>query len=58
MARTLAKVNRSDAARYFRERRKLGLIQLHGPAAPPSYRLALHALGFYGAEQVARLLRR
>ena len=58
MARTLARFDRSEAAWYFRDRRKRGLIQLHGPAAPPAYRLALHALGFSGAEQVARMMRR
>jgi glycosyltransferase involved in cell wall biosynthesis len=57
MARTLARLDRAEAARYFRERRKRGLIQLRGPAAPPAYRLALRALGFSAAEQVARLLR-
>jgi GT2 family glycosyltransferase len=58
MARTLAKTKLGEAAEYYRERQRLGLIHLDGPAAPRSYRLALRALGFHGAEQVARLLRK
>lgn len=57
MSRTLAKYSLAEAARYHRERRERKLVDLAGPAAPRSYRLAYHALGFVGAETVARLLR-
>jgi len=58
MARTLARVDRSEAARYYRDRKARGLIRLSGPAAPLSYRTALQVLGFSGAEILARMLRR
>jgi cellulose synthase/poly-beta-1,6-N-acetylglucosamine synthase-like glycosyltransferase len=57
MARTLARENPSEAADYYRQRKRLGLIRLEGPAAPASYRLAQLAFGFRGAEALARRLR-
>ncbi len=58
MARTLARAHPGEAARYFRGRLARGLIAVDGPAAPRSYRLALRAFGFAGAEWLARLVRR
>lgn len=57
MARTLARQDRTEAARYYRERKRRGLIHLSGPAAPKSYRLAHRMLGFRGAEALAKALR-
>jgi GT2 family glycosyltransferase len=57
MARTLARENVREAAQYYRERKKKGLIALEGPAAPRSYRMALGLLGFRGAEMVAKVVR-
>ena len=53
MARTLARHDLAEASRYYRERKNNGLIHLAGPAAPRSYRLAHHLLGFTGAEKLA-----
>lgn len=53
MARSLACFDLAEAAHYFRERKRRGLIHLAGPAAPRSYRLAHRLLGFTGAEKLA-----
>jgi hypothetical protein len=57
MARTVARLDLRAGARYYRDRRDRHLVHLEGPAAPSSYRMALHALGFSGAELLARALR-
>jgi len=57
MARTVAKHDLREGARYYKERRNRQLLNIEGPAAPSSYRMALHALGFSGAELLARALR-
>jgi hypothetical protein len=53
MARTLARDDLSQAAAYHAERRRRDLIAAEGPAAPLSYRLAYHTLGFANAERLA-----
>ena len=53
MARTIAKYDLAEAAAYHRERCARGLLQLTGPAAPASYRLAHRVLGFTAAEKIA-----
>ena len=53
MARTIAKYDLAEAAAYHRERCARGLLQLTGPAAPTSYRLAHRVLGFTAAEKIA-----
>lgn len=53
MSRTIAQHDLAEAAVYFQERKKRGLIHLAGPAAPRSYRLAHRLLGFTGAERLA-----
>jgi glycosyltransferase involved in cell wall biosynthesis len=55
MARTLAGEDLGFAAGYHAAHK--GDIRLAGPAAPPAYRAAYRALGFGGAERLARLLR-
>jgi glycosyltransferase involved in cell wall biosynthesis len=57
MARTVARHDLREGARYYRDRRDRQLVYLEGPAAPSSYRMAIHALGFSGAELLARALR-
>jgi hypothetical protein len=57
MARTVAKHDLREAALYYKERRQRHLVHLEGPAAPSSYRVAIHTLGFSGAEWLARALR-
>jgi glycosyltransferase involved in cell wall biosynthesis len=57
MARILAARDLAEGARYFRDRRRRGLIHLAGPAAPAAYTLAHRLLGFRGAEMLARLTR-
>ena len=57
MARTIARYDVTEGASYFRERETRGLIQLTGPAAPRSYRLAYRLLGFTGAEKLAAVRR-
>jgi glycosyltransferase involved in cell wall biosynthesis len=57
MSRTFAKYDLDGAARYHAGRKELSLINPTGPAAPPSYRLCYKALGFRGAEMLARILR-
>jgi glycosyltransferase involved in cell wall biosynthesis len=58
MARTLAKLDLAEAARYHRDRKEERLIHLAGPAAPLSYRAAYRTLGFTFAERLASTLRR
>ncbi len=58
MARTWAKYDLSEARAYHEGRKRQNLIQLEGPAAPITYRLAYWALGFGGAEKLARSLKR
>ncbi len=53
MARSLARLDLTEGARYFQERKARGLIHLAGPAAPRGYRLAHRLLGFTGAEKLA-----
>lgn len=53
MSRTLAKTDLRGAAQYHRARKSEGLIHLAGPAAPLSYRVACHTLGFSAAEKLA-----
>ena len=57
MARTIAKYDLAEAAAYHRERCARGLLQLDGPAAPASYRLAHRLLGFTAAEKLAAIRR-
>ncbi len=57
MARTLAQNDLREASKYFRERKREGLIELDGPAAPGVYRLAYRVLGFTGAEALAKAMR-
>jgi hypothetical protein len=57
MARTVAKYDLREGARYYRDRRDRQLVHLEGPAAPSSYRMAIHTIGFSGAELLARALR-
>ena len=58
MARTLAKLDLAEAARYHDARQREQLIHLAGPAAPFSYRTAYRAFGFSFAEKMASTLRR
>ena len=58
MARGMAKSDIRKALNYHDERRARGLIHLAGPAAPIRYRIAYSALGFRGAENLARMQRR
>lgn len=58
MARTLAKLDLAEAARYHDERKIEQLIDVSGPAAPLSYRAAYRTLGFSFAEKLASTLRR
>ena len=58
MARTLAKLDLAEAARYHRDRKDEQLIHLAGPAAPLPYRAAYRTLGFSFAEKLASTLRR
>jgi hypothetical protein len=53
MARMLARDDVSRANTYYSERRRAGLMQPAGPAAPLAYRLAYHVLGFEKAERLA-----
>jgi GT2 family glycosyltransferase len=53
MARTLAKYDVAEAARYHRERQEHHLLHLAGPAAPFLYGVAYHLFGFTGAERLA-----
>jgi hypothetical protein len=53
MARTLARDNLDRAISYFSERSTAGLMHPAGPAAPLTYRLAYHLLGFEKAERLA-----
>jgi glycosyltransferase involved in cell wall biosynthesis len=57
MARTLAKYDLTAATAYQTERQAHALLHLSGPAAPASYRLIYHLLGFPRAERLSRLLR-
>lgn len=57
MARTLAKHDLVEAARYHAERGENGLLHLDGPAAPVWYRLAYRTLGFAATEKLARRVR-
>jgi hypothetical protein len=57
LARTFAKEDLTEAARYHAAQRALGLIHLAGPAAPAPYRVMYQLLGFANAERVARWLR-
>ena len=57
MARTLARHDLKEAARYHRDRRNHDMIQLEGPAAPKSYRWSYRLLGFSNSERLASLLR-
>lgn len=54
MARTLARGDLETARVYARERQRQGHWEVVGPAAPWRYRLAYLALGFVGAEKLAR----
>ena len=58
MTRTLARTDLDAAVDFHDERRACGLILPEGPAAPTSYLLAYHLLGFRGAERLAAMLRR
>jgi len=58
MSRTFAKYDLAEAATYHRLHRAKHQIALHGPAAPLSYRLTYHLLGFTNAERIARALRK
>jgi hypothetical protein len=53
MARTLAKYDFTEANSYYLDRRKRGLVNLAGPAAPLLYRLAYYAIGFASVERLA-----
>ena len=53
MARTLAKHDVRDAARYHRERKERDLIRLAGAAAPSTYKLCYRLLGFSASERIA-----
>jgi GT2 family glycosyltransferase len=57
MARTLATEDLTLATRYYRERKREGLMQPEGPQAPWKYSLALRCLGFNPAERLARSLK-
>jgi len=57
MARILANEDLILATRYFRERKREGLMQAEGPQAPWKYSLALKYLGFNPAERLARALK-
>lgn len=57
MARTLARSDLHEAGAYHADHKRRGLIHLAGPAAPRTYRIAYAALGFTGAEKLARALR-
>ncbi len=46
------------ATRLFREKRRERLIAFNGPAAPPSYSMVCHLLGFRAAEKLAALIRK
>lgn len=53
MARTLARDDIARASEYFAERNSAGLARPTGPAAPLTYRIAYHLLGFERAERLA-----
>jgi glycosyltransferase involved in cell wall biosynthesis len=57
MARILANEDLILATRYYRERKREGLMQPEGPQAPWKYSLALKCLGFNPAERLARSLK-
>lgn len=57
MARTWARYDLPGARAYHADRQAKGLLYLHGPAAPRSYRFAYRLLGFTAAERLARLKR-
>ncbi|MGB8354841.1 MAG: glycosyltransferase [Chthoniobacteraceae bacterium] len=57
MARSLAKYDLAEASEYHATRKRQGLIKASGSAAPQTYKLAYRALGFSGAERLARALR-
>ena len=58
MARTLAKHDLKEASTYHSNRKNKGLINIGGPAAPLSYRLAYHTFGFAVSEHLAGIRRR
>jgi GT2 family glycosyltransferase len=53
MARMMARDNIERASKYVVDRRAAGLMQPSGPAAPLTYRIAYHLLGFERAERLA-----
>jgi GT2 family glycosyltransferase len=56
-ARTLANKDLTLATRYYHERKREGLMQPEGNAAPWKYRVALRCFGFSAAESLARIVR-
>jgi glycosyltransferase involved in cell wall biosynthesis len=56
-ARTLANEDLALATSYYHERKREGLMQPEGDAAPWKYRLALKYLGFSAAERLAKIAR-
>jgi glycosyltransferase involved in cell wall biosynthesis len=52
-ARTLATQDLAIATRYYLERKREGLIEMAGSAAPGRYRLIVGLLGFRAAERIA-----
>jgi glycosyltransferase involved in cell wall biosynthesis len=52
-ARTLATQDLALATRYYSDRKREGLIEVAGSAAPTRYRLMVGLLGFRAAEQIA-----
>ncbi len=57
MSRSLAQMNLSEAKAYHAARKRDNLIHIDGPAASLPYRLSYWALGFAGAEKLARAMR-
>ena len=57
MARTWARFDLEKASAYHRARNSVDSIRVVGPAAPLSYRMIYHLLGFARTERIARVLR-
>jgi glycosyltransferase involved in cell wall biosynthesis len=57
-ARTLATQDLAVATRYYLDRKREGLIEIAGSAAPGRYRFIVSLLGFRAAEQIAAWTRK
>lgn len=57
IARTWAKYDLAEAARFQKERKKMNCFVPRGPAAPLRYRMTLFLFGFYITERIADVAR-